>query len=99
MNTNVYIERLILEGLPISRSQAVLLQLAIETELARLVAEQSLSHLSAGAVPHLSANSIKLTRDAEPAQLAHQIARAIHSTLMPAPTLTRKTRFPGVPHR
>jgi hypothetical protein len=99
MNINVSIERLVLNGLPMSRSQGVRIQGAVETELARLLAEQGLRHLSAGAVPHLSANSIQVTHDSKPAQLGHQIARAIHHTLTPAPALTRKTRFPGASHR
>jgi hypothetical protein len=99
MNINLSIERLVLDGLPMSRSQGVLIQGAVETELARLLAEQGLGHLSAGAVPHLSANSIQVTRDSKPAQLGHQIARAIHGTLTPTPALTRETRFPGGPRR
>jgi hypothetical protein len=99
MNINVSIERLVLDGLSMSRSQGVLIQGVVETELARLLTEQGLGHLSAGAVPHLSANSIQVTRDSKPAQLGHQIAHAIHGTLTPAPALTRKTRFPGAPHQ
>ena len=95
MNINVSIERLVFDGLPMSRSQEVLVQEAVETELARLFAEEGLSHLSAGAVPYLSANSIRVTRDSKPAQLGDQIARAIHGTLTPTPGLTRKTRFSG----
>jgi hypothetical protein len=99
MNINVSIERLVLDGLPMSRSQGVLVEGAIETELARLLAVQGLSHLSAGAVPHVSANSIQVTRDSKPAQLGHQIAQAIYSSLTPTPALTRETRFSGVPRR
>jgi hypothetical protein len=99
MNINVSIERLVLDGLAMSRSQGVLVQVAVETELARLLSEQALSHLSAGSVPHLSANSIQVTRDSKPAQLGHQIARAIHGILTPAPGLARETRFSGVPQR
>jgi hypothetical protein len=99
MNINVFIERLVLDGLPISPSQGGLVGKAVETELARLLSEQGLSHLSAGDVPRLSANSIQVTHDCNPVQLGHQIARAIHDTLTPAPALTRATRFSGAPHR
>jgi hypothetical protein len=99
MNINVSIERLVLDGLPMSRSQGVLVQVAVETELVRLLAKQGLSHLSAGAVPHLSANSIEVTRDSRPAQLGHQIAQAIYGTLTPAPALTHETHFTGGPRR
>jgi hypothetical protein len=99
MNINVSIERLVLDGLPMSRSQGVLVQDAVETELARLLAEEALSHLSAGAVPHLSANSIQVTWDSKPARLGHQIARAIHGILAPTSAPTRETRFSGAPNR
>jgi hypothetical protein len=98
MNINVSIERLVLNGLPMSRSQGVLVQVAVETELAGLLSEQGLRHLSAGAVPHLSANSIQVTHDSKPAQLGHQIACAIHGTLTPAPVVTHETHFTGGPH-
>jgi hypothetical protein len=99
MNINVSIERLVLDGLPVTSVHDATIQGAVETELACLLAEHGLSHLSAGAVPHLSANSIEVTRDSKPAQLGHQIARAIHGTLTPTPALTRETRFSGAPHR
>ena len=99
MKINVSIERLVLDGLPVTSVHDATIQGAVETGLARLLAEQGLSHLSAGAVPHLSANSIQVTHDSKPAQLGHQIARAIHGTLTPAPQLMGETRFSGAPHR
>jgi hypothetical protein len=98
-SVQLHIERLVLDGLPVSRGQGELVQAAIETELTHLLAEQGLSSSSAGAVPHLSANSIQVTHDSKPAQLGHQIARAIHGSLTPAPALMRETRFSGAPHR
>jgi len=68
---------LILDRLPVSQSQGVLIQRTVETETARLLAEQGLNHWSRGAVPHLSADSIQITRDIKPEQLGHQIAVAL----------------------
>jgi hypothetical protein len=99
MNINVSIERLVLDGLPMNRTQGALVQVAVETELARLLAEQGLSDSSASAVPHLSASSIQITRDSRPAQLGHQIAQAVYRSLTPARALTPGTRFSGAPPR
>ena len=71
------IERLVLDGLPISPNQGVLIQRAVETEAARLLAEKGLNHWSPSAVPYLSANSIQITQDIKPVQLGHQIAGAL----------------------
>jgi hypothetical protein len=98
MKINVSIERLVLEGLPLNQAQGALVQAAVETELARLLAEQGMSHVSGLAVPSLPANSIDVTRESNPAQLGHQIAQAIHSSLSPAPVLTHETHFSRAPH-
>jgi uncharacterized protein involved in copper resistance len=99
MNINVFIERLILDGLPIDRTQGPLIHAAVETELRRLLAECGMDHSSGGAVPHLSANAIQMTHASGPAHLGHQIARAIHGTLTPAPVPTRESRSSGPSHR
>lgn len=95
MNINVSIERLVLDGLPVSRTQGALIQVAVETELTRLLAERGLTHSSIGAVPYLSANSIQVTRDGKPAQLGHEIAQAIYGSLTPRPVSTHEAHFPG----
>ena len=77
MNINVHIERLILDSLPVANGRGDLVQAAVETELTRLLAEKGLSHLSAGAVPHLSANSIHMAHGSKPVQLGRQIAGAL----------------------
>jgi hypothetical protein len=87
----LHIDELVLHGLPITSSQGRVVQAAIESELARLLAEQGLNHSSVGAMPHLSAGSIQLTNDSKPANLGHQIAQAIYGGLTPAPTSPRQT--------
>ena len=80
MKINVHIERLLLEGLPVTRHQGTLVQAAVEAELARLLAEGDLDPqlLATGAVPSLSADTIQLPATVEPARLGRQIARAVH---------------------
>jgi hypothetical protein len=99
MNINVHVERLILDGLPVTSSQGSLVRAAVEAGLIRLLAEQGLRRSSTGAEPHVSAGSIQLMEDSKPAQLGHQIARAIYGTLTPGPALTREIDFSGAPHR
>lgn len=98
MSISVSIERLILDGLPVDRIQGAHVQTAVETELARLLAEHGMSPVSGGAVPSLSANSIEITRENKPAKLGHQIAQAIYSSLNPAPVLPHETHFSRAPH-
>jgi hypothetical protein len=95
MNTNVHIERLILDGLSVASGQGDLVQAAVETELTRLLAEHGLGLSSAGAVPHLSAEPIQLTRGSKPASLGNQIAQAIYRSLTLATASPRETRFHG----
>lgn len=80
MNINVHIERLILEGLPMAHNQRLLLQTAVEAELARLLAADGLASalLSGGAVPHVPAGSIQLTSEGDPTVLGQQIAQAVY---------------------
>jgi hypothetical protein len=87
----LHIEELVLHGLPLTRSQSPMVKAAVETELARLLTEQGLSHSSAAAMPHLSAGSTQLTKDNQPAHLGHQIAQAVYGSLTPAPPSPRQT--------
>ena len=77
----LHIERLVLDGLPVKASDGSIVHAAIEGELARLLAEQGLSDVSAGAVQYVSGSPIELANDAKPAPIGHQIARTLFSTL------------------
>jgi len=80
MNINLHIERLILDGLPITRGQSPLVQAEVETELARLLTERGLasSLQSGGAMPSLRAGSIQVETESNPTQLGRQIAQAVY---------------------
>lgn len=80
MNINLHIERLVLDGVPVTRSQGPLLQAAVEAELARLLAIDGLSPdlAAGGAHPHIKAGNIQLANNSNPNQLGQQIARAVH---------------------
>jgi hypothetical protein len=82
-NITISIERLILDGLPLTHAQHPLLQAAIETELARLLAADGLAHdlQSGGAFPRVPGGNIQLSGHDTPAHLGQQIARAVHSSI------------------
>lgn len=81
MNIRIHIDRLILDGLPVTHSQGPLVQAAVEAELTRLFAENGLvSHLQTGiAVPSVRADAIQLTAGNGPTQLGTQIAQSVYS--------------------
>lgn len=78
----VNIERLVLEGLPLERSQGPQVQAAVEAELSRLLAQGGLGpELAAGgAVPSVPAESIRL-EGGGPGEMGTQIARSVYEGL------------------
>jgi hypothetical protein len=80
VNINVHIERLILDGLSVTRSQGPLVQAAVEAELARLLATDGLSPelQVGGAVPSLKAGNIQIASESNPNQLGQQIAQVVY---------------------
>jgi hypothetical protein len=84
MNIELYIERVVMEGVAIAGGQDRVVQAAIEIELANLLRERGLDQIHAGAVPHLFGDSVQLTQDVKPKQLGKQIAGAIYGALTPS---------------
>jgi hypothetical protein len=76
MSIQVTIDRLILEGIELSQRERPLLETAVTTELARLLAENGLPHQAGVAFRERPANPIQVTAD--PVQLGQQIARSIY---------------------
>lgn len=83
MNITIHIERLILDGVDISHADRPALQAAIESELARLLADGAAADgfRAGGAVPVLRAPAIDLVRGSTPARMGEQIAGAVHGGL------------------
>jgi hypothetical protein len=83
MNINLHIERLILEGIPLSPAHRPQLQAAAAAELSRLLAAGGLSPalLAGGALPFVPAAAIQLDAGGGPAQWGTQIAQAVYSGL------------------
>jgi len=80
MSINIYIERLILDGLPISHSQRPLVQASVEAELARLFAAHGLAPglRTGGALPSVPGGSIQVASDDNAGKLGQQIAQAVY---------------------
>ena len=83
MSLNIHIERLLLDGIPIGRHDARLIQAAVEAKLAELFAGDSgMPRINfRSALPHLRGANITLSTGFEPAAAGVQIARAVHSTI------------------
>ena len=83
MNINLHIERLVLEGLPITRAQGPMVQRAVELELARLFAGAGIGSdlRSGGMIPRATGGDMQFARGATPPQLGIQIAQSVHEGL------------------
>jgi len=83
MNITFHIERLILDGLPISSHDAPLVRAAVEAELTRLFTERGIvpSPRASTMVPHARAGSINLAPNVRPAKLGHEIAGAVYKSI------------------
>ena len=83
MNIELYIERLILDGVAIRPRERINIKAAVEAELARLLTADGLSAalLSGASVALLPHSLIQITSDANPAGLGQQIASAVHGQI------------------
>jgi len=80
-NIHVYIDRLILDGLPVDRIQSPHIQMAVQAELRRLFVEHGLaSELQAGGtVPQFHTHPIHFAAGSNPTEMGTQIARSVYS--------------------
>ena len=93
MNITLHIERLVLDGLPLSPGQVTILRAALEQELTRLLSERELQLLSGGAMPQLSVASLQLAASGQPAQWGRQIARSLCDGLAPVSSISPIARI------
>lgn len=80
MNINLYIERLVLDGLDLTPEQRPILQAAVETELRRLLANGGVreSLQTGGAFSRVNATDLHVKHEGNPARLGEQIAGAVY---------------------
>ena len=79
MNINLYIERLILDGLPVEQGEGGFVGEALETELTRMLIESGLAKFlrSGGAFASLPVDPIN-ANETSPHQLGQKIARSMY---------------------
>jgi hypothetical protein len=80
LRISIQIERLVVDGIDLQRSQRPWLQAAFEQELMRLLVQKGLHQdLASGvAVPRLNAPAIEVHPKTKPQVLGQQIAQAVH---------------------
>jgi hypothetical protein len=80
-NVSLHIERLVIEGLPMSASRAAQLQMAVQHELRNIFERDGAAALTATALPRVVAPAIQISHPLRPAELGRQIARSVHESL------------------
>lgn len=90
MRIDVHIERLVLEGLPITAAEGPRVRAAVEHELARLFATGGLNSefAAGGARARIDAPQLTLAPRAQPENIGRAVARSIHTGLGDAATRT-----------
>jgi hypothetical protein len=80
---HLHIDRLILDGLPVTAAQGPQVRAAMEAELSRLLTEGGLhpSLSSGGSLPQLPAAAMPLPAAAQPKPLGATIARAMYGRI------------------
>jgi hypothetical protein len=83
MKINLHIERLVLEGLPVTSGQALLVQSAVQEELARLLGLGPVAPqlMAGGAVPYARGSAVRFGGETGPRHLGTQIAQSVHEGL------------------
>jgi len=83
MNVQLHIERLILDGLPVTAAQGPRVKAAMEAELTRLLTRSGLNPtlLSGSAMPRLPAGTVQVNRNSNPSRLGTHLAQAVYSGL------------------
>ncbi len=91
MNINLHIDRIILEGLAIAPGQKRSVQIALQAQLAELIAGSGISHSLAegGSIPEATVPALHLLDQHNPTQLGTQIARSVHQGLA-SETMTKR---------
>ena len=83
MNIQIHIERLVLDGLPVTAAQALHVRAAVERELSQMLARNGLGLevRSGGATPAVHGGTIQFSDQTRPANLGKQIAAAVYGSI------------------
>lgn len=80
MTVRIHIERLVLDGLPLTSAQGPAVQAAMEAELGRLIQSRGIGEQSGGAVPRVTAPAVRLGRET-PTRTGERIAASVYRGL------------------
>jgi hypothetical protein len=97
MNVNLHIERLVLDGLSVTSRGGAELQVALELELARLLAEKPGMNWRSNNLPQLSLVTTALPHDVNPGKWGREVARTLHNGLSKAGATNSILRRPALP--
>jgi hypothetical protein len=82
MNIVLHIDRIVMDGLPVSRAHLPALRAAMEGELVRLFAAAAPRHFGGSrSVERLAAPAFSYDPLQRPAQIGRQVARSVHGSL------------------
>ncbi len=81
MNINLHIERLVLEGLPLHRSERGIVEAAVMAELTNLLTTSGTPETWQEniIVPHVNAAEMQLHQPSTPNQIGQQIAQSVYA--------------------
>jgi len=81
MNIVLHIDRIVMDGLPVSRAQLPAVRTALEGELARLFGTATAQKLGGSrSVERLAAPTFSYGPELRPAQIGRQVARSVHGS-------------------
>ena len=83
MNTNLHIERLVLDGVAVRSGEAALVQAAVEAELGRLLTSSLFSPASSFAEARVAGGEIHLRPGVSARDLGVEIGRSVFASLTP----------------
>ena len=79
----VHIERLVLDGLPVTPADVAQLRAGVEQRLARLLADVPAETWTGGATPRLAASPVHLAAQGSPGNWGRQLAQSVFASLAP----------------
>ena len=81
MNIHVHIERLVLDGRPVTTAQGPLVQAGLEAELTRLLAEYGLRKAVSRTEPRAPASHFQIGEQGSTRQIGQQIGQAVYNIM------------------
>ncbi|OGB24077.1 MAG: hypothetical protein A3I66_11425 [Burkholderiales bacterium RIFCSPLOWO2_02_FULL_57_36] len=81
-DVTLHIERVVIDGVPLTGAQAAQLRAALQGELTNLLERDGAGFLlQGGAMPRSTAPAIQVFAPVRPAELGRQIARSVYASL------------------